>query len=137
MSVVELTTLLGAAAALFGAVFIPLYLNRRSEKRSLARDRAREQAELEEGTEVSWVAINRAIVKERDALKLDLASQATAHTAEIATMRAAHAQEIADLKRGHDDEMSTLSARLTECQDKVQKLYRELYELQKLLPPRP
>ena len=46
-------------------------------------------------------------------------------------------QVFAWTKRGHEDEMSSLSARLTECQDQVQKLYRELYELQKLLPPRP
>lgn len=137
MSLVALTAWVGIVIAFLGSVFIPVYLNRRTERRIAAREVAARAAELEEGTEVSWEAINRALVIERDTVKRDLATQASAHTAEIATMREAHQREIATLKRGHENEMSSLSARLTECQDQVQKLYRELYELQKLLPPRP
>lgn len=136
MSLVDLTALLGAAVTFLGVVTIPLYLNRRTEKRITARDAAREQEALEAGTEVSWEAINKAIVIERDTVKRDLATQAASHTAEIATMRAAHAQEIAELKRDHAAEMTSWSRRLAECQAQVQKLYGELYELQKLLPPR-
>lgn len=137
MSLVALTAWVTMGIAFLGSVTIPVYLNRRTEKRIAAREAAAHAAEIEDGTEVSWEAINRAIVKERDTLKQDLATQANAHTAEILTMREAHRQEIATLKRGHDDEMNSLSNRLAECQEQVQRLYRELYELQKLLPPRP
>jgi DNA anti-recombination protein RmuC len=164
MSLGELTGIIGVPIALLSTVCVPLYLSRRVEKRAAAREQAkldREQAKIDraraEGTEVSWEAINRAIVKERDVLKVELATQAADHRTEIETMRARHAAEIAQLrdrweknaadmrraldeeastmKQRYDEEMSTLATRLSECQEKVSRLYAELYELQKLLPP--
>lgn len=157
MTLGELTGLIGIPIAVIASIVLPIYLNRRSEKRAAAKDAAKLAREQAEGTEVSWEAINRAIVKERDTLKSDLATQAARHAIEIAKMRDAHQTEIAELhnrweksaaemrrqldieaselKQRYDEEMSSMSTRLAECQRKVSLLYGELYELQKMLPP--
>jgi Skp family chaperone for outer membrane proteins len=157
VTVANLSTWLGIVAAVVGSVVIPLYLNRHAEKRRDAKAAAKDADELAKGTDVSWEKINLAIVRERDRLAEDLAEQATAHRAEIDTMRTRHAEEIStlrtrwehdasemrtaldreasEMKQRYDEEMSSLSTRLAECQKQVSRLYGELYELQKLLPP--
>jgi Skp family chaperone for outer membrane proteins len=146
MNLVELTGLVGAATALVSTVLVPVYLNRRSERRALDREHRRREAELAEGTEVSWEAINRAIVKERDTLKGDLSTQAASHKIELAKLRESHQREMSELnarwerasteaKDRHDQETAGWAQRLTDCQEQVRRLYGELYELQRLLPP--
>lgn len=157
MNLANLTGLLGLPIAIAASVLVPLYLNRSSERRAAAKEAVRLARAQAEGTEVSWEAINRAIVKERDTYKKDLLEQAAAHKIELAKVRERHQREIeqlherwersaaemrrqldleaSELKQRYDEEMSSLSTRLAECQKQVSRLYGELYELQKLLPP--
>jgi DNA anti-recombination protein RmuC len=127
-----------------------LVMPRMREQRKAAKARAA-------GTEVSWQSMNARLVQERDRSDKALQDQAEAHRAEIAELKEQHSAEInqmrdrwerdatemrraldaeaSEMKRRYDEEMSTLSTRLSECQTKVNELYRELYELQRLLPP--
>ncbi|HEX5347833.1 MAG TPA: hypothetical protein VFW64_12165 [Pseudonocardiaceae bacterium] len=109
------------------------------------------------GAKVSWQSMNDRLVEERDRSDAKLEKQAEEHRAEITAMRAQHATEIkemrdrwetdaaemrraldveaSEMKQRYDEEMARLSSRLEQCQKTVNSLYRELYELQRLLPP--
>lgn len=164
MSPAELTLFLGVIVAAATGVLVPIYLDRRRDRREEKRLEEKRKADLAEDAEVNWEAINRAIVKERDRLQAHLNEQAAKHSAEMDALREHHTAELeelrrsmerdaddmrarldeerAELKQRYDQEINQLRARLAdamqkllECQETVRQLHGELYELQKRLPP--
>lgn len=119
MTVVDATAIVGALAALVG-IFLQGYWSRRKKRKEENAD-----------NNVSWVGLNNAIAKERDNWK----AEAETKDAELEAQKTAHAAEILSIQQRHDQENAEWARKLGECQAKVQALYRELYELQRLLPP--
>lgn len=152
MSPELLTILLGAVVAVCGSVGTPYMLDRRKERRLAAREELRRKATLEENAEVSWEAINRTIVRERNRLQDKLDRQATSHTQEISQMRETHRTEMLaqresmqrdaeqmragldaeaeQMKLRYDEQIGRLQRQLAECQQKLASLYAEIHELQ-------
>jgi nucleosome binding factor SPN SPT16 subunit len=124
MTPVEATGLVGAFTALLTSFFVPMYLNRRRERTRAARN-----------TEVTWEAINRALVTERDLAKTEARDEARAHEEEMRALRVEHQRELAELRQRYDGELSHLRARVEEYRQKVSELHSELYDLRKRIPP--
>lgn len=110
MNATNLTLLVVAVIGVVSSYVTPKLLNRQQAHK-----------DEEAASDVSWVAINRALVIERDNAKRDLAEQTRVHAAEIVAMRATHR-----------DEIKTVTDRLTESQARVGSLYDEL---RRLRPP--
>lgn len=157
MSPELLTAIAGVILSAIGVIVVPSYLSRRAERAAIAREEVARLLALESGSDVSWEAINRAIVRERDALQVKLDVQQKAHHDEIDSMRRQSDVELralresmqisadsmrqrmdgeaADMKMRYDSQITDLSTRLAECQKKVRDLTIEIYELSKMLPP--
>ena len=147
----ELTTFVGLGISVASSIGIPLYLVHRKDKQSAATAAATAAAARAAGDELSWEAINRAIVKERDDLRREvkelIAAQVitvnemrSTHTAEITSLRDRWEADAASLRRTMDEEASALKIRydaelsrandrIAYCQSEVNRLYRELYEV--------
>ena len=77
---------------------------------------------------MSWEAINRAIVKERDELRRELVEATARHTAQLKDMRLQLNQEAEEQKKRHDYEMARANERIGQLSDEVDRLYRRLYQ---------
>lgn len=135
MNAAELTTTVAAIGAVAASFCVPIYLQRRKERQQAGAVAATNARRLAESSEVSWEKINLAIAKERDNAQEQLAKQASTHTAEIAAMRDRHASEIGEMRSSWERTNADMSRRITEYQQQVARLYQELYELHRLLPP--
>ena len=156
----ELTTILGLGISVASSVGIPLYLVHRKDRLASAAAAVAAATARAAGDELSWEAINRAIVKERDDLRREVKELIAAqvktvnemratHTAEIndlrnrwesdaASLRRAMDEEASSLKIRYDAELSRANDRIAYCQSEVNRLYKELYEVRggKPVPPR-
>jgi len=127
MTAVEATQLGGSIVAVIVAVVMPIYLIRRSERHG-AQERA-EAARLlkESGQEVSWIAINKALVKERDKLQAELEEVAVQCARKHDELRDRLEAEAALLKRRYDEEQATLRLRIKHLKDEVDELNQRLW----------
>jgi hypothetical protein len=72
MTPTEYVALSGVVVAVFSSIFVPLYLMRRGEERATAEALEKLSKETAVSRELSWEAINAAIVKDRDGLQAQL-----------------------------------------------------------------
>jgi hypothetical protein len=72
MTPTEYVALAGVVVAVFSSIFVPLYLMRRGEERATAEALEKLSKETAVSRELSWEAINAAIVKDRDGLQTQL-----------------------------------------------------------------
>jgi hypothetical protein len=113
LNAATLTTLVIAISAITSSGLLPVYLNRRKE-----------HAQRVAGTEVSWEAINLALVKERDYLQKRFDELTTAHNAELIKLRDYHTNVI-----------NMLETKITNLKAELDRLYRTLYEQSTRQPP--
>lgn len=120
MNVVDATAIIGAATAILGTLVLPSYFARRKAQR-----------QRDENEDISWVGINKALVKERDRL----AGEVEKKDAELERQESSHAATLLRMQEQHQAENVEWARQLAECQAKVRSIGYELYQLQKLLPP--
>lgn len=128
MTAAEITELAGVVVSLLAAVIVPIYLVRRGDaKVALERLETARLAALA-GSAVSWEAINKAIVKERDELRKELKEATARHTAQLTEMRLQLNQEADEQKKRHDYELARANERIGQLSEEVDRLYRRLYQ---------
>lgn len=110
MNGTNLTVLVVAVIGVISSFVTPKLLGRQAAKRA-----------EETATDVSWVAINQALVAERNKAQGALVEQTRTHAEELLAMRTTHREE-----------MKALSDRLADSQARVGNLYDEL---RRLRPP--
>lgn len=120
MNVVDATSILGAATAVIGTLLLPPYFAHRKA-----------QNQRDENEDISWIGINKALVRERDRLALEVEKK----DGELERQESSHAATLFKMQEQHQAENEEWARKVAECQAKVQALYGELYELQRLLPP--
>lgn len=108
MSPELLTSIASVVIAALGVVFIPAYLARRAERAAIVREEAARMLALETGSDVSWEAINRAIVHERDALQIRLEDQQKKWTSQIVDLQTSHRIELQRTSDRHHDETTEM-----------------------------
>jgi hypothetical protein len=123
----EATTLVGVVVSLISAVVVPIHLVRRSERRAKQDREDERRAEVAAGTEVSWVAINKAIVKERDDLRAELHRVSKVHERQIQDARENLEKETEKLKAHYDLELARANERIKQLSEEVDRLYKRLY----------
>lgn len=108
MNAALLVAILGVAVAAITGITIPLYLQHRATIK-----------EREKDEDITWEAINRAIVKERDELKKDLRDLSANHAKEIRELEKSHNQQIREMVDRHENERRIL-------QEQIDVLHRRL-----------
>ncbi len=152
MTTGDITAIFIALAALIGVMFTYLTYRNGTKRQRIQDAKDREDQRVQdakdraEASGVTLSKINTSISNERDRAEKALEETVARHAEEIERLRREHNQEIEDLrghfeadaletKRLYDKRIEELSKRLAACQTKVNGLYEELHELQKLLPP--
>lgn len=128
MNPAEITALAGVVVSLITAVVVPVYLVRRGDAKA-AQERV-EAARLAAaaGSEVSWEAINRVIVKERDDLRKELKDATVLYADQLREVRLQLTQDSDELTRRHDYALSRANERIGQLSEEVDRLYRRLYQ---------
>ena len=128
MTAVEATQLGGAVLSLVVAIVIPIYLIRRSERRA---DRERDAA----GEAVTMVALNAALVKERDKLQVELKEVKAEWSRKYDQLRDELEAEAAQAKRQYEAEHQALRQRIKHLKQEIDDLNQRLWTGKG--PPRP
>jgi len=128
VTAVEATQLGGAVLSLVVAIVIPIYLIRRSERRA---DRERDAA----GEAVTMVALNAALVKERDKLQVELKEVKAEWSRKYDQLRDELEAEAAQAKRQYEAEHQALRQRIKHLKQEIDDLNQRLWTGKG--PPRP
>jgi hypothetical protein len=122
----ELTFYLALLVTFMASVGVPLWVLRRNTAQAKAEREAKAATDAAAGETISWEAINRALIDQRDRLDIALKEAAVEHRQALQDMRDSFVEEAARLKQRTDADQDRAHAKIEQLAAEINSLYRRL-----------